>query len=38
MFQKIVMKNISKLAAISTVKIENTNKTLSFSGKGFAPI
>ena len=32
------MKNISKLAAISTVKIENTNKTLSFSGKGFAPI
>lgn len=32
------MNNISKLAAISFVTIENTNKTLCFNGKGFAPI
>ena len=38
LFKKVVMKNISKLAAISFMTIENTNKTLRFNGKGFAPI
>ena len=38
LFKKVVMKNTQKLGEISVITIENTNKTLHFTGNGFGSI